>query len=243
VKTRPIQKDSSTYLPDSGEINLNNIGIEAGQVDMSQTSMNDADVRDLIGKASGTQMAMSEWYGASAGPPSLISIPSDEAVYSEWSLSGGGNDGGGVGMGTWSFGAKAGVRDTCTASTLSGKTLVGNFKSYQCTYDVSFTAGDRGGNLRIAFKSYANTLVTGHNQAGIKQVRLFEYSSPPPLASSTGRFKDSFVFQDDYSSPHQFGLQIVAYAGSDNTCSVIVHSLDITDLARKKTELRIGEAK
>lgn len=53
-------------LPASGQIDLNAIGVESGQGDTSKTEINDASVRDLIGKTSATQMAMSEWYGASA---------------------------------------------------------------------------------------------------------------------------------------------------------------------------------
>ena len=53
-------------LPASGQIDLNAIGVESGQGDASKTEINDASVRDLIGKTSATQMAMSEWYGASA---------------------------------------------------------------------------------------------------------------------------------------------------------------------------------
>ena len=50
----------------SGQITLNEIHVEAGGTSGSQASLNDADIRGLIGKASGTQMAFSEWYGAQA---------------------------------------------------------------------------------------------------------------------------------------------------------------------------------
>lgn len=53
-------------LPASGQIDLNAIGVESGQGDTSKTEINDSSVRGLIGKASATQMAMSEWYGASS---------------------------------------------------------------------------------------------------------------------------------------------------------------------------------
>ena len=46
----------------SGAISIQNIMTE---LDISgSTSLNDADVRGLIGKAAGAQMSMSEWYGA-----------------------------------------------------------------------------------------------------------------------------------------------------------------------------------
>ena len=56
----------SIYLPDSGQIDLNAIGVEAGQSNNSQTALNDAAVRDMIGKGANAQNAMSEYYGASS---------------------------------------------------------------------------------------------------------------------------------------------------------------------------------
>lgn len=53
-------------LPTSGAISLNDIHIEAGGATGTQASINDADIRALIGKASGVTMSFSEWYGASA---------------------------------------------------------------------------------------------------------------------------------------------------------------------------------
>lgn len=46
------------------QIAISQIHAEVGGT--GQASLNDADIRGLIGKASGAQMAMSEWYGASA---------------------------------------------------------------------------------------------------------------------------------------------------------------------------------
>lgn len=54
-------------LQSSGAISLNEIHIEAGGTTGTLASLNDATIRDLIGKASGAQMSFSEWYGASAG--------------------------------------------------------------------------------------------------------------------------------------------------------------------------------
>lgn len=53
-------------LQSSGAISLNQIHVEAGGSSGSQASINDADIRALISKASGAQMSFSEWYGASA---------------------------------------------------------------------------------------------------------------------------------------------------------------------------------
>lgn len=52
-------------LQSSGAISLNDMHVEAGGSSGSQASINDSDIRGLIGKASGAQMSFSEWYGAS----------------------------------------------------------------------------------------------------------------------------------------------------------------------------------
>ena len=52
-------------LPTSGQLSLNDFRTELDVT--GQISLNDADVRDMIDKSAGTQMAMNEWYGATAG--------------------------------------------------------------------------------------------------------------------------------------------------------------------------------
>jgi hypothetical protein len=52
-------------LPTSGAISLNQIHVEAGGSSGSIVSINDSDVRSLIGKASGTTSSFSQFYGAS----------------------------------------------------------------------------------------------------------------------------------------------------------------------------------
>lgn len=55
-------------LQTSGAISLNDIHVEAGGSSGTQCTINDADILNLIGKSSSTQMGFDEWYGASAGP-------------------------------------------------------------------------------------------------------------------------------------------------------------------------------
>jgi hypothetical protein len=52
-------------LQTSGAISLNQIHVEAGGNTMTSASINDTDIRGLIGKGSGATMAFNEWYGAS----------------------------------------------------------------------------------------------------------------------------------------------------------------------------------
>jgi hypothetical protein len=60
-------------LPPSGTISLNDIHVEAGGTSGTLATINDADIRGLIGKAESTTMSFSEWYGANSGP-SLIDM-------------------------------------------------------------------------------------------------------------------------------------------------------------------------
>lgn len=52
-------------LQTSGAISLNDIHVEAGGVTQTLASINDSDIRALIGKGSEVTMSFSEWYGAS----------------------------------------------------------------------------------------------------------------------------------------------------------------------------------
>ena len=60
-------------LQTSGAISLNQIHVEAGGSSGTTATLNDADIRDLISKASGASMSFSEWYGASNVRYSLTS--------------------------------------------------------------------------------------------------------------------------------------------------------------------------
>lgn len=50
----------------SGQVSLNDLHVEAGGTSGTECSFNDSDIRGLIAKGSGAQMAMNEWYGAAA---------------------------------------------------------------------------------------------------------------------------------------------------------------------------------
>lgn len=52
-------------LPSSGQIHLNQIHTEAGGSSGTSCSLNDNDIRALIGKSSQTAMDFADWYGAS----------------------------------------------------------------------------------------------------------------------------------------------------------------------------------
>lgn len=56
-------------VPGSGTISINQFHVEAGGTSGTQCSLNDSDIRGLIGKGSGVTMSFNEWYGASASIP------------------------------------------------------------------------------------------------------------------------------------------------------------------------------
>jgi len=58
-------------LPSSGAISLNQIHIEAGGSNNSLCSINDSDIRAMIGKANNASNAFSEYRGVSASQPSV----------------------------------------------------------------------------------------------------------------------------------------------------------------------------
>jgi hypothetical protein len=76
-------------LPTSGPLSLNQIHIEAGGTSGTTASINDADIRALIGKASATTMSFSEWYGASGSVTINITISSNTNNYNLWDNKGG----------------------------------------------------------------------------------------------------------------------------------------------------------
>ena len=53
-------------LQSSGAISLNDIHVEAGGSSGTACTINDSDIRGLIGKGSGVSMNFAEWYGASS---------------------------------------------------------------------------------------------------------------------------------------------------------------------------------
>ena len=55
-------------LQSSGAISLDDMHDEAGGTSGSTATINDADIRALIGKSDGATAAFNEWYGASSGP-------------------------------------------------------------------------------------------------------------------------------------------------------------------------------
>jgi len=159
VRWRP--DSPSIYLPNSGQIDLNAIGVEAGQANNSQTALNDAAVRDMIGKGANAQNAMSEYYGASSVQPIDISTmgPSTARMYATW----------GAGRSRWNPGPSAwkGGPMTDAATALVGFVLANqNLKLVAgVTYRVEFEASnsfiaDRWDDYKISIGLYTGDFTT-----------------------------------------------------------------------------------
>jgi len=58
-------------LPSSGAISLNQIHVEAGGSSGSQASLNDSDIRAMIGKGNNAQNRFNDYYSVSASTPSI----------------------------------------------------------------------------------------------------------------------------------------------------------------------------
>ena len=77
-------------LPSSGQITLDEMHVEAGGSTTTEGAVNDADIRALIGAASGgPNLAFTDWYGASAGVTINITISSNTNNYNLWNSKGG----------------------------------------------------------------------------------------------------------------------------------------------------------
>lgn len=167
-------------LPASGQISLNDFHTELGS--SGQISMNDEAVRGLLGKASGAQSSMSEFYGASAGPPVEI-IYSVGLNWSSATTYQDDNTGGTVSDTTPTLQAGDLILWTRTSnfaiSTPSGFTVtysnVGPVWAYDYRYQVKY--GYRlvtGSGESVPTSNYSNILVLRGASNSISSLSLLE---------------------------------------------------------------------
>ena len=74
-------------LQSSGQISLDDIHVEAGGTTGTQASINDADIRGLIGGTSESQMAFSDWYNVSSGASFVGSATLSFGRLTDWNSS------------------------------------------------------------------------------------------------------------------------------------------------------------
>ena len=73
-------------LQSSGQISLNDMHIEAGGSSGTYCTINDSDIRGLIGKSSGAQNRFNEFYGASSAISAIQFISARRVVTGSLSL-------------------------------------------------------------------------------------------------------------------------------------------------------------
>lgn len=176
-------------LPSSGTISLNQIHVEAGGSSGSLASINDSDIRGLIGKGSAVSMSFSEWYGASATPVTVNFVGRDATNTSDFPF----------GSQTLSSGNKIVVvcvisQQTSASTQLSSVTL-GGASMTQAVNQKAVNSGGKGGNAAVFYletTASGSTAIAGTNfgtGAGPSEYQVFEItdfvSSTPVAAVST----------------------------------------------------------
>ena len=77
-------------LPSSGQITLDQMHVEVGGTSGTQASINDSDIRSMIGASSGqANLSFSDFYGASSSVTINITISSNTNNYNLWNSKGG----------------------------------------------------------------------------------------------------------------------------------------------------------
>ena len=149
-------------IPTSGAISLNQMHTEVDGTSGSTVSINDADIRGLIGKSSGATMSFNEWYGASSAVDTqTVTVGNTNlniygTVYNTYGFS--------TGIGTISDG-------TC------------NFKSGASIYQVNYFDINGNSNQAIYFSltgNHANSGFTTMSIAGTNYTRTdasYSYTS------------------------------------------------------------------
>ena len=134
-------------LPSSGTLSLNAIHIEAGGSSGTSCSINDSDIRGLIGKGSGASMNFAEWYGASSftAETQLLITPASSGIkfsnpgYSTYSV--------GIVPGTLGSAADNQITldqgQTCVFHSIGGS----SFMSNNAYFDFNGSSSSGGGGM------------------------------------------------------------------------------------------------
>ncbi len=190
-------------LPSSGQISINQMHVEVGGSSTSEVTINDADIRSMIGKGSTAQNAFSEYYGVTATAAT--------AVYKgRASTTGNGFPSGSV---TLSSGSKLVVVTLQLAG--SGNTYVtcgGTNMTLAAKIDVAPTGGVWGAALTSAVyylvtSSSGSTYITGNGGSGRSVLHVWEitnYNSSTPFSTNTAQNTDNTSYSKTISLSTQY---------------------------------------
>ena len=203
-------------LPSSGQITINQIHIEAGGGSASEAKINDADIRDMIGKGSASQNAFNEYYGVSAAAP--------VAVYKGRTLTTG--NGFPTGNVTLSSGSKL-VVVTCQLAG-GGNTFVnvgGVAATLAAKIDNAASGGVWAGGVTSAIyylvtSASGSTQITGNGGSGRSVTHVWEitgFNSSTPTATATAQNTNSNSFSKTISLSTQYNGVTIGSGLSEDT--------------------------
>lgn len=223
----------------SGIITLDDLHVEAGGTTGTECSFNDSDIRDMIGKGSGAQASMSEYYGAS----STIWTHTDLPIYGTWrsAYGSGYGDDRNFNASNYSWGMRGQQSTTTTSILLSGKMIdltSSGAVDLSLAYDVTMEAQTHtGGYLRLWFKS--NDVNSPGETGGVNTTPggLIQGSNVLSIASISGgshgasqRFTGTHNFTTSLPSGYywQIGLYLQCNAPSNNPPAFNSYWADVT---------------
>lgn len=174
----------------SGPISLNDLHVEAGGTSGTLCSLNDQDIRDMIGKASGAQASLSEYYGASS---TLFDTASDLPVYGRWRTTYGGTYGDADDFDAdWYWRLRGRLNSTTESALMSNRML-------DCT------AGGTHDGVLLRVTWDIDMAVDGDHTSGGVQLHGINHSSNTPYTSGV------LATQSTTSVP---GFTIIGLTGS-----------------------------
>ena len=168
-------------LPGSGAISLNEIHVEAGGSSGSMASLNDADIRDMLGRGSTAQNSFNEYYGVSAAAPTAT-FKGHIGTYS---------DGFPQGYVTLSSGTKIVV----VVLTIPGyQNTYCNLGSSSMTLAASNAQNGMSAIYYLATSASGSTLISGNGGSGRSVAYIYEitgYNSSTPTATAAVKSANS----------------------------------------------------
>ena len=202
-------------LQSSGAISLNDIHVEVGGSSGSLVSINDSDIRDLLGKTDSAPNAFNEYYGISATTPSV-------SYRGRSTTTGNGFPTGSVSLSSGTKvvvvclqlagGGSTYVNIGGTAATLAAKMDVGGTATG--VWNVAYTSAI----YYLATSASGSTQITGNGGSGRSSLTVYEitdYTSSDPYVTGTAQQTNADYTADIVLSCQNNGLTIGSVISED----------------------------
>lgn len=171
-------------LPTSGTITLDEIHIEAGGTTGTLATINDVDIRALIGKAAGVEMSFDEWYSTASAQ--TITVTEGAQLFTTAAYYGKRGTTGSVSPTTLTIDGisypikdfyrrvtrSGGVDDDTTSSFYIGVNYTANDDRPANDWFTSIDVDVAGGTVNLPY-STASVFLTGSGATGYKEWRWF----------------------------------------------------------------------